>query len=192
MSQENDTTSDNLINHFLIAMPQLQDSYFGNTVIYMWQHNQEGSLGSVINLPIKMQFSEVMEQLEIEVTRLDLANLEVLSGGPVEVDKGFIIHDSPGDWSSSFMVTDDIQITTSKDILSDISHGEGPENFLFTLGCAGWSPGQLEQELKDNAWITCPASKEILFSKDYEKKPDMAAATLGFTMSQLSSDASFH
>jgi len=177
-----------LTNQFLIAMPQLSGSYFGNTVVYMWQHGEDGALGIVVNLPLKIKLGEIFSQLDIEVQRLESGEVTVLSGGPVETDKGFILHDADDHWTSTLKITDDLCMTTSKDILDDISRGEGPENYLVALGCSGWSPGQLEQEIADNAWITCPASKDIIFSKDFERKPDMAVAALGFTMDQLTTD----
>lgn len=180
-----------LVDHFLIAMPQLQDSYFANTVIYMWRHTHEGALGLVVNLPIKMQLSEVFEQLSMEETRGANANQIVLSGGPVETEKGFVLHDSPPAWPSSLAITDSITITTSRDILADIARGEGPQNYLVALGCSGWSPGQLEKELKENSWLTCKANKDILFSHDFARKPDMATALLGFSLSQLTSDVGY-
>jgi len=177
-----------LTNHFLIAMPQLNGSYFGNTVIYMWEHGDSGALGIVVNLPLEFRLKEIFSQLDIDVQRPESGESPVLSGGPVETDKGFILHDDERNWESTLHITDDISITTSKDILDDISRGEGPENYLVALGCAGWSPGQLEQELADNSWIACPASKEIIFSREFASKPDMAAATLGFNMAQLTTD----
>src|SRR5690606_18388558 len=146
-----------LVDHFLIAMPQLQDSYFANTVIYLWRHTEEGALGLVVNLPIKMQLSEVFEQLNMEDRRGSGASQIVLSGGPVETEKGFVLHDSPPTWPSSLAITEDITLTTSRDILVDIARGAGPDNYLVALGCAGWSPGQLEQELRENSWLTARA-----------------------------------
>ena len=187
MSDTTENTLD-LTNHFLIAMPQLSGSYFGNTVVYMWQHGKDGALGLVVNLPLDLKLKEIFSQLDIEIQRPEAGEEVILSGGPVETDKGFIIHDAHGHWQSTLKVTEDISITTSKDILDDISRGKGPEHYLVALGCAGWSPGQLEQEIADNSWITCPASKNIIFSHDFTKKPDMAAATLGFHMDQLTTD----
>lgn len=177
-----------LTNHFLIAMPQLSGSYFGNTVVYMWQHGDDGALGIVVNLPLEIKLKEIFSQLDIEVSRPECGEATVLSGGPVETDKGFILHDADDHWQSTLKITDELCITTSKDILDDISRGEGPENFLVALGCAGWSPGQLEQEIADNAWITVPASKDIIFSHEYARKPDLAAAQLGFSMAQITTD----
>ena len=185
------TTQENLVNHFLIAMPQLQGSYFANSVVYMWRHCEDGALGIVVNLPLNMQLGEIFEQLDIAVQHPSCATQTVLSGGPVESDKGFILHDSARPWVSTIDIADDIRITTSRDILTDISHGEGPENYLVALGCAGWNPGQLEQEITDNTWIVCPASKDIIFSRDFARKADLAAATLGFNMAQLTPDAGY-
>ncbi len=180
-----------LVDHFLIAMPQLQDSYFANTVVYLWQHSAEGALGLVVNLPINMQLCDILEQLKIDDVRPADANQIVLSGGPVETEKGFILHDSPPRWPSSLRITDEITLTTSRDMLASIGRGEGPKNYLMTLGCSGWSAGQLEKELAQNSWFTCPASKDILFSTDFANKANMAAATLGFSMAQLTTDVGY-
>ncbi len=180
-----------LVNHFLIAMPQLNNSYFANTVIYMWQHNSEGALGLVINLPIKMRMTDIFEQLGLTDLRMSTANPFILSGGPVETDKGFVLHDADPRWPSSLAVTENLSITTSRDILAAIGRGEGPQNYLIALGCSGWSAGQLEQELVQNSWFTCPATKEIIFSTEFSKKPNMAAATLGFSMAQLTNDVGY-
>jgi putative transcriptional regulator len=185
------TQHNSLVDHFLIAMPQLQDSYFANTVIYLWRHTHEGALGLVVNLPLKMQLSEIFEQLGMEDKRGPQANQIVLSGGPVETEKGFVLHDAAPRWPSSLPVADGITITTSRDILADIARGEGPDNYLVALGCSGWSPGQLEKELKENSWLTCAATKEIIFSKDFARKPHMATATLGFSLSQLGGDVGY-
>lgn len=178
-----------LVDHLLIAMPNLHDSWFGNSVVYIWRHNAEGALGLVVNMPTPMQLDEVFEQLGLQSLKSDVANQIVLSGGPVEREKGFVLHDAPPRWPSSLPITDALTVTTSRDILADIARGEGPEHYLLTLGCAGWGPGQLEQELRDNAWLTCKATSEIIFSPDHARKPEMAAATLGFSLSQLTPEA---
>ena len=190
-TQPSSKAHNSLIDHFLIAMPQLHDSYFANTVIYIWRHTEEGALGLVVNLPIKMQLTEVFEQLGMDDLRGRDANQIVLSGGPVETEKGFVLHDSPPDWPSSLIVTEGLTITTSRDILADIARGEGPRNYLVALGCSGWSPGQLEKELKENSWLTARANKEVLFSTDFARKPDMATAALGFSLSQLTPDVGY-
>lgn len=187
-----DTTAFNsLENHFLIAMPQLQGSYFGNSVIYLWRHNEEGALGLVVNTPIDMTLGEIFEQLGVDCLNDAAARQIVLSGGPVESQKGFVLHDALPQWPSSLAITRDLTLTTSRDILEDIAKGDGPRRFLLALGCAGWAPGQLEEELKDNVWFTCPASSDIIFAADNSGKAEMAAATLGFSMSQLTGDAGY-
>lgn len=182
---------ESLENQFLIAMPQLQGSYFGNSVIYLWRHNEEGALGLVVNAPIDMNLGEIFEQLGVECLNDAAAQQIVLSGGPVETQKGFVLHDALPQWPSSLAITDELTLTTSRDILEDIARGEGPRRFLLALGCAGWAPGQLEEELKDNVWFTCPATPDIIFAADNSAKAEMAAATLGFSMSQLTGDAGY-
>jgi putative transcriptional regulator len=189
-SQDNPAFS-SLENHFLVAMPQLQDSYFAHSVIYIWRHSDEGALGLVVNAPIDMKMGEIFEQLGVACLNDAGAQQIVLAGGPVETQKGFVLHDAPPRWPSSLAVTDGLTLTTSRDILEDIAGGRGPAHFLLALGCAGWAPGQLEQELKDNAWFTCAARPEIIFSGDHARKPAMAAATLGFSLSQLTGDVGY-
>ena len=191
MTEHADNSHASLVDQFLIAMPQLQDSYFANTVVYIWRHTEEGALGLVINLPIRMQLWEILEQLELEDQRPRDASQIVLSGGPVETEKGFVLHDDGPRWPSSLPVSDTLTLTTSREILADIGLGRGPSRFIVALGCAGWSAGQLEKELQENAWFTCPASADIIFSTDFANKPEMAAATLGFSMSQLTTDVGY-
>jgi len=191
MSTNTAPMENSLVDHFLIAMPQLQDAYFANSVVYIWRHSSEGALGLVINLPLGIPLTEIFEQLDIEDQRGAGASDTVLSGGPVETEKGFVLHDAPPRWPSSLAVAAGITLTTSRDILADIARGEGPDNYLIALGCSGWSPGQLEKELKENSWLTCHATHEIIFSRDYSRKPQMAAATLGFSLSQLTPDVGY-
>jgi putative transcriptional regulator len=187
----NDTRSNYLENQFLIAMPQMEDSYFANTVTYLWKHNEGGALGIVINKPLQASVADIFDELQIEVCIEDGAfrNTPVLAGGPVERDKGFIIHDSDKAWESSIEVTEEISICTSKSILEDIASGNGPENYLIALGCAGWDAGQLEDEITSNAWLTAPADPALIFSTDYGNKTQHAAALLGIELQQLSRDA---
>lgn len=180
-----------LENQFLIAMPQLTDSYFANTVTYLWKHNEEGALGIVINKPLQACIADIFDELDI-VCNMDDSKFHmdhVLAGGPVERDKGFIIHDDENRWESSIAVTSDITVCTSKTILQDIAKGNGPENYLVALGCAGWDAGQLEREISDNAWLTAPANSALIFSRDYGSKVNEAAAILGVDMQQISPEA---
>lgn len=180
-----------LTHHFIIAMPQLQDSLFGNSVVYICRHDADGALGLIINKPGEMQLFEVFEQLGVEDERPYPASQTVLSGGPVETDKGFVLHDSPLDWKSTLKLADGLKLTTSRDIITDIAAGKGPEHYLLTLGCAGWSAGQLEQEIMGNSWLTCPADRDILFSDDFPNMVHMATALMGFDMVQLTPTASY-
>jgi len=183
--------SNYLENQFLIAMPQMLDPYFANTVTYLWRHNEGGALGIVINKPLKACIADIFQELDI-VYSGDAENFQarkVLAGGPVERDKGFIIHDSSNKWESSIPVTSNISVCTSKTILKDIATGDGPENYLIALGCAGWDAGQLEQEISENAWLTTPAIPELIFSQDHEQKAEAAAAILGIDLQQISPEA---
>ncbi|GJM11772.1 MAG: UPF0301 protein [Pseudohongiella sp.] len=180
-----------LENQFLIAMPQMGDSYFANTVTYLWKHNDDGALGIVINKPLEACIADIFDELEIEcsIEAGPFRETPVLAGGPVERDKGFIIHDAQQSWESSISVSDEISICTSKSILEDIANGNGPDNYLVALGCAGWDAGQLEREIVTNAWLTVPADPALIFSNDYDNKTQRAASLLGIDLQQLAPDA---
>ena len=180
-----------LENQFLIAMPQMLDSYFTNTVTYLWKHNEEGALGIVINKPLKACVADIFAELDILCSTEDSLFRErpVLAGGPVERDKGFIIHDAGQQWESSIEVTPEITICTSRTILQDIAKGSGPENYLVALGCAGWEAGQLEREITENTWLTTPANAELIFSDNYNGKAEAAASLLGINLQQISPEA---
>ena len=180
-----------LENQFLIAMPQMLDPYFTNTVTYLWKHNEEGALGIVINKPLKACVADIFAELDILCSTEDSLFRErpVLAGGPVERDKGFIIHDAGQQWESSIEVTPEITICTSRTILQDIAKGSGPENYLVALGCAGWEAGQLEREITENTWLTTPANVELIFSDNYNGKAEAAASLLGINLQQISPEA---
>jgi putative transcriptional regulator len=183
--------SASLENQFLIAMPQMVDPYFANTVTYLWRHNEEGALGIVVNKPLQASVADVFDELDIVCTVAEDAfrQQSVLAGGPVEREKGFIIHDSRQPWDSSIEVTPEISVCTSRTILQAMATGKGPENTLVALGCAGWEAGQLEREIRENAWLTAPANKKLLFSTDYAGKAASAAALLGIDLQQISPEA---
>ena len=180
-----------LENQFLIAMPQMLDPYFTNTVTYLWKHNEEGALGIVINKPLKACVADIFAELDIICSTENSLFRErpVLAGGPVERDKGFIIHDAGQQWESSIEVTPEITICTSRTILQDIAKGSGPENYLVALGCAGWEAGQLEREITENTWLTTPANAELIFSDNYNGKAEAAASLLGIDLQQISPEA---
>ena len=177
-----------LENQFLIAMPQLSGSYFENSVTYLWKHSEDGALGIVINKPLSASVTDIFDELNIvyDIDKSLVAHKQLLEGGPVEKDKGFIIHDSDSYWDSSIAVVPGITVCTSKTILEDIANGTGPKNYLIALGCAGWGAGQLEEEINANAWLTVPAKSELIFSNNYSSKIKDATALLGVDLLQIS------
>jgi|TARA_B110000090_G_scaffold209058_1_gene264489 putative transcriptional regulator len=188
---------DSLENQLLIAMPTLGDPYFNKTVTYICEHNKEGAMGLIINLPVNLSLEELLGQLEeekdnksIKVNNQHTGRLKqmVLSGGPIASERGFILHTPQSCWSSSLSLSDDIMITTSKDILLSLGTKEAPDNFMVTLGYAGWGPGQLEEELKANSWLTTPADADILFNTPIEQRWKKATEKLGIDIAHLSSD----
>lgn len=183
--------TDNLENQFLIAMPQLLDPYFANTVTYLWRHNEEGALGLVINKPLQACVADIFDELDIvcSADSTKFREQHVLAGGPVERDKGFILHDAGQEWDSSIAVSPELTLCTSKTILRDIAAGTGPSNYLVALGCAGWEAGQLEQEISDNAWLTAPADVDLIFSGNHHDMAQKAAAALGIDLQQISPEA---
>ena len=176
-----------LKNHFLIAMPTLKDSSFEHSITYICSHDDNGAMGIVLNNPTELNLSEVLEQLEIEGAHGH--DRPVLLGGPVHQDHGFILHKDKGDWRSTLSVTDEVHVSTSKDILTSLAKGTGPSNYKVALGYAGWDAGQLEQELLDNAWITVEASEKIIFSTPEKEMYQAALKLLGIDEMFLSSDA---
>jgi putative transcriptional regulator len=175
-----------LTGHFLIAMPSLDDPNFSQTITYMCVHNQEGAFGLVVNRPLsggraKTLFKEL--GLEHEPS---IGEVPIHIGGPVHPGHVFILHGPPFDWNATLMVSDTVGMTNSLDILEAICKGKGPEQFLLILGCAGWAPGQLEDEILENSWLHCPADDEILFEEDDDKKWDKATRSLGIDPALLS------
>jgi len=179
-----------LQNHYLIAMPALADFNFSHAVVYICAHNDEGAMGIVINRPLMdLKLGEVLSQLNIESDKSELVNLPVYLGGPVQPERGFIIHRPNDSWQSTLVMSDEVGVTSSQDILFAMVEGQGPEEFLVTLGYAGWEPGQLEEELSSNLWLTAPADPSILFDTPVERRWEKAAASLGVDINKLSSDS---
>ncbi|MHA7879221.1 MAG: YqgE/AlgH family protein [Saccharospirillum sp.] len=175
-----------LSHQFIVAMPSMQDPWFNGTVSYLFQHDNEGTMGLVINRLTSMKLGEVFDSLDIDCDDEDLRDTNVYSGGPVMPEHGFIIHRSKeGPWSSTAN-NGYLSITTSPDILEAIAKGRGPTDFLVCLGCSGWSPGQLEGELKGNAWLTVPADLELIFEEGIETRYDAALKRLGIDKMFLS------
>ncbi len=179
---------DSLENHFLIAMPNLTDSYFDKTVTYICEHNDEGAMGLIINLPVDVTLNELLSQLDEDKAYMPTLTQPVLTGGPISPDRGFVLHSPQTGWSSSLALSKDVMITTSKDILMALGSSQEPDHYMVTLGYAGWSPGQLEQEIIANSWLTLAADSEILFRTPIEQRWRKATEKLGINLANLSSD----
>ena len=178
---------DYLTNQFLIAMPTMTDANFAQTVTYIWEHNEEGALGIIINRPLQMKLADVFEQLKMPTPTESVGRQSVFQGGPVQTDRGFVLHHIGGHWEHTRQVSSRIQVTTSPDILDAMARGTGPDTALVALGYAGWSAGQLEQELAANAWLTVPADERIIFSTPYEQRWHAAARLIGVDLATISS-----
>lgn len=178
-----------LTNQFLIAMPGLKDPNFARTVTYVCEHNAEGAMGIVINRPMDLRLGAVLDQLDIPSRDPDVTGAPVFLGGPVQPDRGFVIHSGPQHYDSTMSVTPDIRITTSRDILEAIADGRGPTRRLIALGYAGWGSGQLEGELAANAWLSAPMDPDILFSMSPPRRWQAAAQLLGVDLNLLSGEA---
>lgn len=179
-----------LQNHFLIAMPAMGDPNFNGTVTYLCQHSEQGALGIIINRPLDIQLGEVFRQHAFEILDDEQANQPVMGGGPVQPGVGFVLHQSEDDYESTLEITGaEIKVTVSKDILSAMARGQGPQPALVALGYAGWDAGQLESELAANVWLSAPADTAIIFNTPFQKRWAAAAALLGVDISQLSSYA---
>ena len=179
----------NLTHHFLIAMPAMQEGVFAGTLTYICEHNENGALGIVVNRPISLTLGEMFDQVDIPLHHPKLANICVQFGGPVQTERGFVLHDTQGNWESTLRINDNLALTTSRDILEAMGKGEGPRNMIVTLGYAGWDQGQLEHEISENIWLTVPASEHILFDLPPEERLAAAMELLGVDYASLVEDA---
>ncbi|OUS09191.1 hypothetical protein A9Q90_04155 [Gammaproteobacteria bacterium 54_18_T64] len=180
----------NLRGQLLIAMPGLLDPNFVHSVVYICQHSAEGAMGIAINRPLGLPLSQVFEQLNLDYIPKN-GTQTLLCGGPVEEQQGFVLHrPAQKQWQATAAISEEILLTTSRDIIDDMASNQGPDATLVALGYAGWVAGQLEQELLDNAWLTVPANGELLpqllFDTPLEQRADLAAASIGVNLSQLS------
>ncbi len=184
----------NLTGHFLIAMPAMTDPYFARSVTFICEHNQDGAMGVVINRPIDMKLESLFEQINLQLGNSPLAQNVVHFVGPVQIDRGFVLHQPAGDWDSTIAVHGDTALTTSKDILEAAAAGRGPDKMLVTLGYAGWAAGQLEEEMAQNAWLSVKpdsnqAQDNVIFDVPNEEKFAAAMALLGIDFAALSEEA---
>jgi putative transcriptional regulator len=182
-------SSIDLTHHFLIAMPNMADPYFSKSLTYICEHNDQGALGVVVNRPIDMTLQSLFERLSMSLRDGAVADAPIYFGGPVQTDRGFVLHEPPGDWQTTLKVREQIGLTTSKDILEAVGRGEGPARLLVTLGYAGWSPGQLEHEITQNAWLTVEAAGDILFETPAEERLPAAMELLGLDFARLQDEA---
>ena len=182
----------NLTNQFLIAMPGMGDDTFSGAVVYLCEHNQNGALGLVINKPIDIKLKKLFQKVELTLDSEALGEQPVFYGGPVQPERGFVLHEEVGDqppYSSTLAIPGGLAMTTSKDVLEALSAGTGPKRLLVTLGYSGWGAGQLEDELARNGWLTVDATPEIIFDTPVEQRYERAVSLLGFDPRMLSQEA---
>ena len=183
-----DSAPINLTNHFLIAMPGLEDAMFGKSVVYVCEHTARGALGLVINKPADMKMSVLFDKVDLPLKRADLSQSPVFQGGPVQTERGFVLHEAlytaPDNkeeslYASTMTIPGGLEMTTSKDVLEALSNGAGPKRVLVTLGYASWGEGQLESEIGENSWLTVDADQSVIFDTPVEQRYDKALALLG-------------
>lgn len=193
-----DSAPINLTNHFLIAMPGLEDAAFARSVVYVCEHSERGALGLVINKPSDINLKVLFDKVELPLARADLLQSPVFQGGPVQVDRGFVLHepifaqeDKPKEsvYASTMSIPGGLEMTTSKDVLEALSTGAGPRKVLVSLGYSAWGEGQLESELGDNSWLTVDADNTVIFDTPVEQRYERALGLLGLQVWMLSPQA---
>jgi putative transcriptional regulator len=188
-------SADHLANQFLIAMPGMVDENFAGSVIYLFEHTEKGAMGLVINRPTEVDLASLFEKIELKLEIAPLLERPVYFGGPVQIERGFVLHEPSPEcaYSSSLAVPDGLTMTTSKDVLEAVADGRGPRNFQMTLGYSGWGAGQLEEEIALNGWINVPLSRqemvEIIFNTPAGQRYEKTLSHLGFDPAQLSGEA---
>ncbi|WP_395698848.1 YqgE/AlgH family protein [Aquabacterium sp.] len=183
----------NLTNQFLIAMPGMADDTFAGSVVYLCEHTEKGALGLVINKPIDIKLKNLFEKVELSLESPELAEQPVFFGGPVQTERGFVLHEKLGSeqspYNSTLQIPGGLEMTTSKDVLEALAHGSGPKRVLVTLGYSGWAAGQLEDEIGRNGWLNVDANREIIFDTPIELRYERALSLLGFDPRMLSQEA---
>ncbi|HWP18087.1 MAG TPA: YqgE/AlgH family protein [Burkholderiaceae bacterium] len=184
------SASINLTNQFLIAMPGMADDTFAGAVVYLCEHTEKGALGLVINKPIDIKLRNLFEKVDLTLDREDLAEQPVYFGGPVQTERGFVLHEPVGGhYNSSLSIPGGLEMTTSKDVLEALANGAGPKKVLVTLGYSGWAAGQLEEEIGRNGWLTVQAEPEVIFDTPVHARYERALALLGIGPRMLSQEA---
>lgn len=180
-----------LKGHFLLSMPHLHDGVFDNTLTFLCDHNEQGALGLVINQPSQVSLAELLEPLDLPASPYkEISEQPIYEGGPVGQERGFVLHsNSEQTWKACHAINEQLSLTTSLDILEAISQNKGPEHWLITLGYAGWGAGQLEQEIINNLWLSCPANLDILFHTPAEARLHAAATSIGINLDLMTSES---
>ncbi|HEV2613520.1 MAG TPA: YqgE/AlgH family protein [Gammaproteobacteria bacterium] len=176
-------------NHFLVAMPSMEDPSYHHTVMFICEHNENGAVAIIINRPTTISLADVLSDMKINVQDDVVRHIPVLFGGPVHQERGFVVHRPKGAWRSTLLAGEDIFITTSKDILEALAIHQGPKDVLIALGCCAWEPGQLEQEILANTWLTMPATSQITFDIPFDTRYTEAMGLLGINLANLSDEA---
>lgn len=184
-----DSRFPSLANQFLVAMPNMLDPNFSGAVVFVCEHNEQGALGMIINKPTELTLDDLFDRIEIPLHNQKLHRLPLYYGGPVQVERGFVLHRPLGHWSSSLPIGIDLGMTTSRDILQAAAQAQGPEQILVTLGYAGWSAGQLEQEISQNAWLNVPVQHDLIFDVAPELRFVSAYQLLGVDPLQMAPQA---
>ena len=188
----------NLTHHFLIAMPGLEDESFSRSVVYLCEHSERGALGLIINKPSKLSLQGLLQKVDLGLKREDLREEQVFTGGPVQTDRGFVLHEpmviegapeNESAYASTMTIPGGLEMTTSKDVLEALSDGAGPKRVLVTLGYSSWDEGQLESEIGENAWLTVEADPEVIFNTPVDERYDRALGLLGLQRWMLSPEA---
>ncbi len=179
------TPEHDLTDHFLIAMPGLKDPNFSRTLSYICEYGEQGAMGIVVNRPTPMHLGEMLDQLGITIEDPHAAEIPLYWGGPVQPERGFVLHSGESRWDATLAITPEVCITTSRDVLEAIARGEGPARILVALGYAGWGAGQLETEITSNAWLSGPADEAILFKLPPEARWQAAASLLGVDLNLI-------
>lgn len=174
-----------LANHLLIAMPSLANPTFEHAVIYVCEHHIQGTVGLIINRPLQYPLGFIFEQMRIEPTRSEQHDQPILYGGPIQPERGFVIHRPLGGWRSSLALQEGVTVTTSSDIIHALAANKGPKDVLVALGYVGWSENQLEQEVINNSWLVCPYRSELLYDVPFSERWEYAGLTIGVKMNQL-------
>jgi putative transcriptional regulator len=180
------STDNSLTNQLLVAMPWFSDPNFGQSVTLICEHSDKGALGIVLNKPLPMKLGEVLTQMHLAPSTAEIGERAVLRGGPLYQDRGFVLHRPGGKWDSSHRISDQIQVTTSRDVLAAIASGEGPKDAFIALGYASWEAGQLEREMTDNAWLTVPMDERIVYELPFEQRWAAAWQLLGIDSASVS------